>query len=177
MIYFYVYNLYQTKTKQDIVFLVYRSPILIKHVFWMNLTKIQVKFANNTLPKNSDITKYGPLYRHAYVLTMLGTMDTGLLVCKTVTRLVCKLSLCMRKPQFEFQTRSDTNRLVQLQQMARSLKFWMEEEVPLYYPCSETKDADQLCSYCTADLRLWFCIGKLFVFSAFFDEGSNVKSV
>ena len=30
----------------------------------------------------------------------------------------------------------------------------MEEE--LYYPSSEIKNADQLCSYCTADLRLCF---------------------
>ena len=26
----------------------------------------------------------------------------------------------------------------------------------MYYPCSENKGADQLCSYCTADLRLCF---------------------
>ena len=38
--------------------------------------------------------------------------------------------------------------------MARSLKFWVREE-ELYYPCSENKGADQLCSYCTADLRLF----------------------
>ena len=30
----------------------------------------------------------------------------------------------------------------------------MEEE--LYYLCGENKGADQLCSYCTADLRLCF---------------------
>ena len=30
----------------------------------------------------------------------------------------------------------------------------------MYYPCSETKDADQLRSYCEADLRLCFRIGK-----------------
>ena len=34
----------------------------------------------------------------------------------------------------------------------------MEE---LYYPCSENNGADQLCSYCTADLRLCFRIGKI----------------
>ena len=28
----------------------------------------------------------------------------------------------------------------------------------MYYPSSETKGADQLCSYCTADLRLCFRI-------------------
>ena len=30
----------------------------------------------------------------------------------------------------------------------------------LYYLCSENKGADQLCSYCTADLHLCFRIGK-----------------
>ena len=30
----------------------------------------------------------------------------------------------------------------------------------LYYPSSENKGADLLCSYCTADLRLLCCIGK-----------------
>ena len=31
--------------------------------------------------------------------------------------------------------------------------------------CGENKGADQLCSYCTADLRLCFRIYKLLVFS------------
>ena len=31
----------------------------------------------------------------------------------------------------------------------------------LYYLCSENKGADQLCSYCMADLRLCFRIGKI----------------
>ena len=30
----------------------------------------------------------------------------------------------------------------------------------MYYPCSENKGADQLRSYCEADLRLCFRIGK-----------------
>ena len=34
-----------------------------------------------------------------------------------------------------FPTRSDTNRPVQLQEMARSLKFWIQKEEELYYPC------------------------------------------
>ena len=34
----------------------------------------------------------------------------------------------------------------------------MAEE--LYYPSSENKGADRLCSYCTADLCLCFCIDK-----------------
>ena len=35
----------------------------------------------------------------------------------------------------------------------------------MYYPCSENKGADQLCSYCTADLRLCFRIAKNRVFT------------
>ena len=35
----------------------------------------------------------------------------------------------------------------------------------MYYPFSKNKGADQLCCYCTADLRLCFCIGKNPVFS------------
>ena len=35
----------------------------------------------------------------------------------------------------------------------------------MYYPSSENKGADQLCSYCTADLHLRFRIGKNLVFS------------
>ena len=64
-----------------------------------------------------------------------------------------------------FQTRSDIHRSVQLQNMARSLKFWIKEEEELYYPCSENKGADQLCSYSGAGLRLCFRIGKNPVFS------------
>ena len=44
--------------------------------------------------------------------------------------------------------------------MARSLELLIYEEEGLYYPCSENKGTDQLCSYCTADLRLCFRIGK-----------------
>ena len=61
--------------------------------------------------------------------------------------------------------KSDINRPVQLQKIARCLKFRIEEEEELYYPCSENKGAGQLCSYCTADLRLCFRIGKNLVFS------------
>ena len=46
------------------------------------------------------------------------------------------LSRIKRKPVFGFPTRSDTNRAVQLQKMARRLKFRIEEEEGLYCPCS-----------------------------------------
>ena len=54
-----------------------------------------------------------------------------------------------------FPTRCNTNRPVQSQKRARGLK---EEE--LYYPSSENKYADQLCSYCSSDLHLCFGICK-----------------
>ena len=59
-----------------------------------------------------------------------------------------------------FLTSSETNRAVQPQKMARNLnfRFWVVEE--MYYLCSENKGADQLCDYCTADLRLCFHICK-----------------
>ena len=61
--------------------------------------------------------------------------------------------------------RSHTNRAVQPQKMARGLKFRIQDVEGLYYLCSENKDADQLCGYRTADLRLCFRICKKPVFS------------
>ena len=71
----------------------------------------------------------------------------------------------MRKPTFWFRTWSNTKHAVQLQKMARGLKFQIKEVEGLYYPCSEKKGADQLRSYCEADLRLCFRICKTLVFS------------
>ena len=70
----------------------------------------------------------------------------------------------MSKPTFWVPTRSDTNRHVQSQEQVISLKFQILEEERLYYLCSKNKGADQLCSYCTADLCLWFCLNRLLVF-------------
>ena len=65
-----------------------------------------------------------------------------------------------------FPTRSDTNRTEQPQNMARGMKFWIQEEKRLYYLCSKNKGADQLCGgYHVADLRLCFCICKKQIFS------------
>ena len=75
------------------------------------------------------------------------------------------MSHVMRKPTFWFQTCSDTNQAVQLQKMARGLKFRIKDEEGLYYPCSENKGADQLRGYREADLRLCLRICKMFVFS------------
>ena len=59
-----------------------------------------------------------------------------------------------------FPTRSDTNRAVQPQKMARGLKFRIYIEEGLHYPCSENKGADQLRSHCAVDLLLCFRICK-----------------
>ena len=71
----------------------------------------------------------------------------------------------MRKPTFWFPTWSDTNQAVQLQKMARGLKFRIKKEEGLYYPCSENKGADQLRGHREADLRLCFRICKTLVFT------------
>ena len=76
----------------------------------------------------------------------------------------------MRKPVFGFPTRYDTKRPVHSQKKARSLKSRIEKEEELYYPSSENKGADQLRSYCEADLRLCFRLGRLLVFPC---GGSN----
>ena len=54
------------------------------------------------------------------------------------------MSLVVREPVFVIPTRSETNRAVQLHKMTRGLKFCMQEEEGLYYPCGENKCADQL---------------------------------
>ena len=75
-----------------------------------------------------------------------------------------QLSLCVRKPTIWVPTMSDTYRTVQSQKMVRGWKFWIEKVEELYYPCSENKGADQLRSYCEADLRLCFRLCILSVF-------------
>ena len=59
-----------------------------------------------------------------------------------------------------FPNKSDTNRPVQTQKRARSVKFRIVVEEELYYPSSENKGADQL-----RGLRLCFRIYKLLDFS------------
>ena len=75
------------------------------------------------------------------------------------------VSRVMRNPTFWFPTWSGTNQAVQLQKMARGLKFRILKVEGLYYLYSENKGADQLRGYREADLRLCFRIGKTLVFS------------
>ena len=76
-----------------------------------------------------------------------------------------QLSRVMRKPTFWFPTWSDTNRAVQLQKMATGLEFRIKKVEGLYYLCSENKGADKLRGCREADLRLFFRICKMLVFS------------
>ena len=62
----------------------------------------------------------------------------------------------MRKQTFWFLTWSNTNQAVQLQKLARGLKFPILKVDGLFYLCSENKGADQLCGYRKADMRLCF---------------------
>ena len=71
----------------------------------------------------------------------------------------------MKTARMWFLNRSDTNRAVQAQKVARGWKFWIEKLEELYYPGSENKGANQLCSYWEADLRFYFHICKMLVFS------------
>ena len=54
-----------------------------------------------------------------------------------------------------FPNKFDTNRAVQAQKMAIDLNGILDKKIEaLYNWCSENKGADQLCSYCEADLCL-----------------------
>ena len=76
-----------------------------------------------------------------------------------------QMSPVRRKPTFWFPTWSDTNQAVQLQKIARCLKFRIKKVEGSYYQCSANKGADQLRGYREADLRLCFRICKTLVFS------------
>ena len=60
---------------------------------------------------------------------------------------------------------SDTNRPIHSGKKARIMKVLLYVDEELYYLVSENKGADQLRSYCEADLRLCFRTGKNPVFS------------
>ena len=82
------------------------------------------------------------------------------------------MSRLVGKPTMWLPDRSDTNRAVQSQKTARGWKFWIQKVEALYYPCSENKGADQLRSYCEADLRLCFRLCRLLIFPC---GGSNIN--
>ena len=71
-----------------------------------------------------------------------------------------KLDFASVKTTFWFPTWSNTNQAVQLQKMARGLKFQIKKVKGLFYLRSENKGADQLRDYREADLCLSFRICK-----------------
>ena len=75
------------------------------------------------------------------------------------------IAATQEKQSSGFPTRSDTNQPVQSSKKATSLKFQSLDYEGLYYLFCENKDNDQLCSHCTADLRLCFYIGRNLVFT------------
>ena len=64
---------------------------------------------------------------------------------------------CEKTGLWGFRT-GPTHKAVQLQKMARCLKFRIKVGEGLYYLCSENKCADQLRGHREADLRLCFSI-------------------
>ena len=87
------------------------------------------------------------------------------IVCSQISVLLdSNMSRVMTKKNLSsgFSTRPDTNQAEQPSKVARGLKFLIFEEDGLYYLCNE-KSAEQLRSYCAADLRLCFPICKKLV--------------
>ena len=72
------------------------------------------------------------------------------------------LTHCIRKPTTRV-SEQVLHRPVFTVTEAKALKFCFEEKGGLYYVYSENKGTDQLCSSCTADLQLCFCLCMLFV--------------
>ena len=77
------------------------------------------------------------------------------------------------KPSHE-KTNNRPNQAVQPQKRTRSLKFRIKEE-EMYYFGSKNTEADQLRSYCTADLQLYFhlCMLLVFLCSSLYDKTRN----
>ena len=81
----------------------------------------------------------------------------------------------MRKPTFWFQTWSYTNQAVQLQKMARGLKFRIEIVEELYYLCSENKGSDQSLFFAYA--KGWFSHDTIiYILTALQDNGTAKRA-
>ena len=85
----------------------------------------------------------------------------------------------MRKPVYEsrFPTRSDKNRAVQPQKMARGLKFLILKVEGLYYLCCENNGADYLCLCFRIYIKKSFLLKwlKLFTFTLYFQHNPHEK--
>ena len=102
----------------------------------------------------------------------MGRWPSGIFVISGNERLRVQVPFCvgtytaqkafeLSQENQQFPNRSDTNRAVQVQEMAKSLKFRFKEEEGLYCQYSENKGADQLHGYREAGLCLWFHICSL----------------
>ena len=87
--------------------------------------------------------------------------------------LLAQLSHLVGKPTMWLSNRPNTNRAVQAQKIARGWKFWFYKVDEFYYQCSKSKWADQLRSYCEADLLLCFRLCRLLVFP----WGSSINTI
>ena len=67
-----------------------------------------------------------------------------------------QMSLVVSKPVFGFPTRSNINQAVQPHNMARGLKFRIQEVEGLCYQCSENKGAKLICVFVFADTKSRF---------------------
>ena len=85
----------------------------------------------------------------------------------------------MSQPVFAiFMSKSDTNRAVQPQKIARNFKFRIHEVEELYCLCSKNKGSDHLCGYRTADMRkLGFLITRLILRVSYQNRLDSYKSV
>ena len=115
-----------------------------------------------------DITCHGGLCIKQNSYAVFTVPINTALVFDSQTKIILSnddhMSRLVGKPTKWFPNRSDTNRSAQSQKRAGILKFRIQGEEELYYPSSENKGADQLRSYCEADLRLCFRLGRLLVF-------------
>ena len=138
--------------------------ILLVHLevfFFCDARRLTLNVSHFILLFNTQNHK---LYYHK-LLRLLCRFALVYFVTKHTINITRHLSCVMRKPTFWFPTWSDTNQAGQLQKMARGLKFWIKKVKGLDCVCSENKGADQLRSYCEADLRLCFRICQTLVFS------------
>ena len=74
------------------------------------------------------------------------------------------MSHIMRKQIMWFRTGPTQTELYKHRRFSVHAQTGWKKVEELFYMCSENKDADQLRSYCEADLCLWFRICKLFDF-------------
>ena len=97
------------------------------------------------LPKTILCTVYCGWYK-GLKTSFMEDSHVALLIPPSLS-LEMHLSCIVGKPIMWFPNRSDTNRPVQAQKRARSLKFRILVVEELYYPSSKNKGADQLRGY------------------------------